>query len=136
MVAGPGPRELFPNPRWSGITNRARFESAETWASNISPLSGKAWRSSTGTPLPSSRKWMRTSGVVRMGIDWQASHETGPATTPPAPALSQATPLPPKLDGVLVHIPDHAFAATLRSIFRAAAVLLDRLSDVDLVRYE
>jgi hypothetical protein len=79
---------------------------------------------------------MRTSGVVRMGIDWQASHEIGPATTPPAPALSQPTPLPPKLDGVLVHIPDQAFAATLRSIFRAAALLLDRLSDVDLVRYE
>jgi hypothetical protein len=50
--------------------------------------------------------------------------------------LSQALSLPPKLEGALIQVPDHAFAARLRAIFRAAALTLDQLSDVDLVRYE
>jgi hypothetical protein len=50
--------------------------------------------------------------------------------------LSQPPSLPPKLEGVLLQVPDRAFAATLRSVFRGAAQALDRLSDVDLVRYE
>jgi hypothetical protein len=50
--------------------------------------------------------------------------------------LSQAPSLPPKLEGALLQVPDQAFAGRLRSIFRAAALTLHRLSDVDLVRYE
>jgi hypothetical protein len=50
--------------------------------------------------------------------------------------LSQAPSLPPKLEGALLQVPDQAFAGKLRSIFRAAAVTLHQLSDVDLVRYE
>jgi hypothetical protein len=50
--------------------------------------------------------------------------------------LSQALSLPPKLEGALLQVPDQAFATRLRSIFRAAALTLHRLSDVDLVRYE
>jgi hypothetical protein len=50
--------------------------------------------------------------------------------------LSQPPSLPPKLEGALLQVPDQAFAAQLRSIFRAAALTLHQLSDVDLVRYE
>ena len=62
-----------------------------------------------------------------------ASTHPRPSAPPP---VSPPPSLPPKLEGVLVQIPDQAFAATLRSVFRAAAQTLDRLSDVDLVRYE
>lgn len=50
--------------------------------------------------------------------------------------MSQPPSLPPKLEGALLQVPDQAFAAQLRSIFRAAALTLHKLSDVDLVRYE
>jgi len=49
--------------------------------------------------------------------------------------LSQALSLPPKLEGALLQVPDQAFAGRLRSIFRAAAQTLGKLSDADLVRY-
>ncbi len=50
--------------------------------------------------------------------------------------MSQLPSLPPKLEGALLQVPDQAFAAKLRIMFRAAAQTLDQLSDVDLVRYE
>ncbi|MGO8970538.1 MAG: hypothetical protein ACLQDQ_13325 [Myxococcaceae bacterium] len=50
--------------------------------------------------------------------------------------MSQPPSLPPKLEGALLQVPDQAFAAKLRTLFRAAAQTLHRLSDVDLVRYE
>jgi hypothetical protein len=50
--------------------------------------------------------------------------------------LSQPPSLPPKLEGALLQVPDQAFAAKLRTMFRAAAQTLHQLSDVDLVRYE
>jgi len=50
--------------------------------------------------------------------------------------LSQPPSLPPKLEGALLQVPDQAFAAKLRTMFRAAAHTLHQLSDVDLVRYE
>ncbi len=50
--------------------------------------------------------------------------------------MSQPPSLPPKLDGVLLQVPDPALAARLRTVFRAAAHTLHQLSDVDFVRYE
>jgi hypothetical protein len=49
----------------------------------------------------------------------------------PAPDI-----LPPRLDDILIALPERAFTGRLRKVYTAAAHAISRLSDMDLVQYE
>jgi hypothetical protein len=50
--------------------------------------------------------------------------------------LASPAPLAPTLEAILTKIPDRAFAGRLRKVYASCANAIDRLSSVDLVKYE